>query len=372
MIRICKTKKSNVTVFTTKEIFSRLKTYLDNIEEYSFVIKKENESINHFLKHVEKICNEKIDLLFINTIQTSCMDLPHYFRFKPKTKMILTVHTTNHWLKAKYAFNPKNILRSIDATISLFFIRKIVLPKFNAINVIYPPTKNYIQKNTNYKKPVFTIPFNFFDENKKITHNKKDDVLHVVVPGKIEEYRRDYDTTLDVFEKLYEKYSGKIILYLLGKPMGRYGERIIQRCKKLKQKGYNISFPAGFVSDEDYKNTLIQSDVIFSPLKVKKIADAGMDETYGTSEGSAIPFEGIQNSKPLILPKEFKMIKELESSTIQYDSAEDLENKLSELINDREKLSKIKKEAEKNSNYFSLKVLHEYFIGEILEKIDNL
>jgi glycosyltransferase involved in cell wall biosynthesis len=372
MIRICKTKNTNVTIFTTEEIFSRLKINLDDSSKYDFILKKEGESISRFLKRVEKICNEKIDLLFINTIQTIVLDLSRYIGFKPKSKMILTIHITNHWLKAKFAFNIKNILRSIDANICLFLIRTIILPKFNAINVIYPPTREYILKNTNYKKEVFTLPFNFYDENKKIIRDSKDDKIRVVISGKIEEFRRNYETALDVFEKLSERFSGKLILYLLGQPIGKYGDRIIERCKKLKKKGYNISFPTGFVSEEKYNQTLTESDILFSPLKIRKVIETGIEETYGKSEGSAIPFEAIQNSKPLILPKAFQIIKELKSSTVQYDSPKDLENKLAGLIEHREKLEKLKKEAEKNSKYFSLESIQKYFTSELLNRLDDL
>lgn len=372
MMRICKTKNTNVTIFTTEEIFSRLKINLDDPSKYEFVLKKEGESINTFFKRVEKFCNEKIDLLFINTIQTTMFDLSHYFRFRPKSKMILTIHITNHWLKAKFAFNIKNPLRSIDANICLFLIRTIILPKFNAINVIYPPTREYLLENTNYKKEIFTLPFNFFDEKKKITKISKDDILRVVISGKMEEFRRGYDLALDVFEKLFERYGKKIVLYLLGQPIGKYGARIVQRCEKLKKKGYNISFSTGFVPEEEYNKTLAESDILFSPLKIKKIIDTGIEETYGKSEGSAIPFEAIQNSKPLILPKEFQIIKELKSSTLQYDSSNELEMKLSELIEHREKLEKLRKEAEKNSKYFSLRSLQEYFTSELLNRLDDL
>ncbi|GAI85414.1 unnamed protein product, partial [marine sediment metagenome] len=60
--KICKTKETNVTIFTTKEIYEKLTTYLKNTSEYDFVLKEKDESINSFLKKVKKICDEKIDL----------------------------------------------------------------------------------------------------------------------------------------------------------------------------------------------------------------------------------------------------------------------------------------------------------------------
>jgi len=372
MIRICKTKETNVTIFTTQEIYNRLKINLVDTSKYTFIIKEEKESKNRFFRRVEKICNEKIDILFINTIQTTLLDIFYYIRFKPKSKMILTIHMTNHWLKAKYAFNKKKILRSIDVNICLFLIKTIILPKFNAINVIYKPTKKYIQNNLRYDKEIFTLPFNFYDEAKKTRQTTKDNKIRIVISGKIEEFRRDYNIALDTFEKLSKKYPDDIVLYLLGKPVGKYGNEIINRCKKLQKKGCNIIYPTDFVSEEEYNKTLKQSDILFSPLKIKKIIETGIEETYGTSEGSAIPFEAIQNQKPLIIPKDFQIIKEIKTQTLQYKTQKDLEKILTDLLKNKEKLEKLKLESIKNSKYFTLENLQKYFKDEILDKIEKL
>ena len=105
---------------------------------------------------------------------------------------------------------------------------------------------------------------------------------------------------------------------------------------------------------------------------MKKISDTGIQEIYGTTEGSAIPFEAISASKPLIIPQDFQIIKELKTSTLQYKSKEDLEKIVIEVIENKEKLKKLKKEAMKNSQQFSLDKIQKYFSTEILEKIDDL
>lgn len=372
-MKICKTKNTNVTVFTTKRILRRIEIYLDDKSKYNFVLKKDNESINSFLKRVKKICNEKIDLLFINTIQTSCIDIPRYFNFNPKSKMILTVHMVNHWMKARFSTNLRNPFRCIDANASMFFIRKIILPKFNAISVIYSPLKDFIKTNTNYEKPVFVLPFNFYDENKKNISTKKDDKIRFILPGLIEEYRRDYQTTFEIFEKLFKKYNKKIELCILGRPIGASGERILNKCNELKKKGCGIVFYNGFVPEEEYNKKLEESDIIFSPLHTVTKRETGIDEIYGTTEGSALPFEAIQYTKPLIVPDEFKVINELKSSTLTYKNREELEKILVEIIENKDKLKELKQNAEKNSKqYFSIEVLQKYFTTEILGRLNEL
>jgi hypothetical protein len=257
----------------------------------------------------------------------------------------------------------------LDATLSIFLIRRSILPKYDGINVIYGPIKDFVEKNTTYKKPVYTLPFNFFDEKQKFKKLKKDEKIKFVVPGLIEVYRRNYDLTINVFENLFEKHNDKITLWLLGKPVGIGGNRIIDRCKKLKDKGYNISFSEEFIPEDRYNKILMDSDVIFSPLNVITKRDTGIQEVYGKTEGSALIFEAIQYCKPLIVPEEFNIIKELKSSTLQYKTKDDLIKIIDDLINRKDKFDKLKKEAYRNSEKFSIPVLQEYFTKEILNKI---
>jgi hypothetical protein len=370
--RICKTEKSNVTIFTTKEIFLKMETYLENKSDYNIVLKKENESKHSFVKRVEKICNEKIDLLFVNTIQTTCLNFPHFFGFKPKCKMILTIHTANAWFDTKPVFSIKKIFRTIDTNLSTIIIHTIVLPKYNAINVIYSPIKDYILKKTNYKKNVFTFPFGFFNDKIDISASKKNDKLIIVVPGQIEEHRRDYNVVLDAFENLFKKFNKEIMLYLLGYPVGIYGNFILKRCKKFKDRGFNIKYYDSFVPEDEYNEIMKDVDLIITPIRIKSRGAGVITETYGETKGSAAVFEVIQYAKPSIVPEKFNLLKELDTSTLKYKNRKDLEKILIELIESKDKLEKLKQEAYKNSKKFTINVFQDYFFKEILNNLDNL
>ena len=369
LMKICKTEKTNVTVFTTPEIYSRIKIYIDDKSKYEIVLKEEDESINNYLKRVEKICEKKIDLLFVNTIQMSMIDIPHFIGFKPKSKMILTVHVTNHFLRAKFAYKTKNIIRAIDVNLGIFLLRNFVLKNFDAINVIYSPLKKYIEENTKYDKPIFEIPYNFYDETRKIKPSVKDEKIRIIVPGLIEKYRRDYEIVFSVFEEIFKKHGDKVILHLLGKPVGLYGENIYERCEKLKNKGYNVFCSKSFIPEVEFDKISSNADVIFSPIKVKAARDTGIVEIYGVSEGSALPFEAVQYQKPLIVPENFNIIDEIKSSTLKYKSRDDLFKIFDELITNKSKLSKLKNEAVKNSEKMSLKVLKRYFEDNVLKLV---
>lgn len=364
--KICKTKNTNVTIFTTKDLLARLERYLENIDQYDIVLKKNNEGIHSFLKRVEKICNQKIDLLFVNTIQVTNFYLPRFFGFNPRCKKIITVHTANAWLNQKPAFNLKKPILTLDTNLSSFIVSKFILPKYDAINVLYAPIKDYILKETDYNKKIFILPFNFFDNKIKVD-KKKGKKIQFVIPGQIEEHRRDYEVVIDAFEKLFNNYNEEISLYLLGYPVGDYGKHILKRCGTMKEKGYNIFTFDRFVSEEKYNEIISNSDFIISPVKIETGSWGLIEEKYGFTKASAIVFEAIQYAKPLVIPADFNMIKELKSSTLKYSDSKDLENVLTKVISNKQNIDNLKQKAYANSQMFSLEVLQDYFENNILK-----
>jgi hypothetical protein len=66
------------------------------------------------------------------------------------------------------------------------------------------------------------------------------------------------------------------------------------------------------------------------------------------------------------------MIRNFETSTLKYKNAKDMQEKLSQIIEDMSKIDDMKKSACKKSDYFSLGFLQRYFTEEILNKINEI
>ena len=369
LARICNTKNTHVTLFTTKEIFSLIEDHLKQKDQYTIILKNDNESINSFLKRVEQLCNEKIDILFVNTIQESCKDLPHYLKFRPRCKMILTIHDANTWLKQKLTIDIKKPFRTLDTIISTFLIKKIVLPKFYSINVVYPPIKDYILNNMLYSKEIYTFPFMFFDDTKGMKYSHKDTKIKFVIPGAIIESRRNHDVVMDAFDSLFQRFQGKISLYLLGKPTGGYGRHILKRCKVMKGKKYDIHFFETFVPEETYDKILQGCTIVIAPIKLETTGLGVIKEAFGMTKATGALFEAIQYAKPLVVPAELNVVKEMQSSTLKYTTSKDLENILVEIIADKKKLDELKNNALQNSKKLSLSVLQKYFEKNLLNRM---
>ncbi len=367
LARICKTKHTTVTLFTTKKILSLIEPHLKNKKEYTIILKEDNESIHHFLKKVQTICNENIDILFVNTIQETLKDLPHYITFKTRCPMILTVHDANTWLKPHIVLDLSKPMRTLDTIISTLLIKKIILKKYAAINVVYPPIKDYIQQHTSYKKPVFTLPFNFYDADQQPQQTKRNpDKIVFLAPGEIIKTRRDHILLLDVFEEVFKEYPAVASLVVLGRPVGAHGRRIIKRCEQLKQQNYDVTWFTEFIPEETYIAHYHNADIIIAPIKLDTHSLGTIREIFGTTKASGAPYEAIQYAKPIILPQAFNLPKELQTSAITYQFSEDLKQKIINLLQNPHILSQLQINAYINAQKFSLPVLQEYFENNLL------
>ena len=365
-MKICKMRNTNVTVFTTKELLERLESYDIKKENFSFITKENNESYHSYLKRIERICDDKIDLLFVNTIHETIWDLLCYITFNPRSKTILVVHHANAWLKPKLVFDFMHILRTIDTNLSSILISKFIFPRFDAINVIYRPVRDYILKDIDFEKEVFTLPTSVFEEKTFTIRQKDDKLLKIVVPGLIQKHRKNFAHIIPVFENLSKRFKENIELYILGLPVGRYGKLIYERFKKMQEAGCKIVMFDSFVPDRIFDKILLEGDIILAPIRIKTRADSDIEEEYGKTVGSGVVYNAILYAKPVIVPSEFNMLKELKSSTIKYENPVELEKQIEELITNPVKLKKLEKEAFGNARKYSLLKLQDYFEKNVL------
>ena len=369
--RICKTENTNVTIFTTKKIFLNLRNTLRNISDFNFVIKSGNESDLYFLKRIEQICNKKIDVLFVNTIQGNCLDLAPFLFFEPKSKKILTIHNVNAWFKPKLSFRirldklPLGLLKPINTNASSI-IRHFILQKYDAINVIYPPMKRYILNNTEYKNEIYTLPYSFYEKS-AISKNIQEEVIFTV-PGVIREGRLDYGLVIKTFEALFRKYAN-LKLFLLGFPYDNYGRKIIHKCKYLANEDHQIYYFEEPVPRDVWSKIFAKSDIILLPFE--KWWPSEPKEVWGTTKGSGSMLECIRYGKPFLVPESFEVTKELSKSYLKYNDNENFNEIIESLINNKEKIDYLKEQALINSKKKSVENLRDYFNKEFLKNTNN-
>jgi len=351
---IAKESGADVTIFTTKNLHDLvIPLFKDKINNYRWIIKNEDETIISFLKRIEKVANKEIDLLFINTVQENlCFQS---ILFKPKCKVILVTGRVEEWVGDKYKPNTFRPRGFVGYNLR-YFSRKIILRRYNNLLVHTESLKNYVTKK-GCKKEVFVFPFTIYNSEVNLKKDFKN--IKFVVLGAVDETRRDYMLILNIFKNITKIKNKNIELVLLGRPIGTYGEKIIDYSRKLQKRGANIKCFNGFIPEDVYIKEIESSDVIINPIKL---------ENYLYGGYTAGMVDAIRHGKPGIYPVGFIVDKKLKSSSLFYYKTDDLYHLIKKIINNKEFLENLAIKAKENSEKFSLENMTKYFRKNILEK----
>lgn len=369
--KICNTSNTTVTVFTTSDLFARLKTWLDDTEQFTFIIKKNNQSLRSFLQQAESHCETQLDAVFVNTIHETWYDLFHFSRFNPRILKILTVHHVNAWFHPKNHTGKINLIRRLINRIMKPSMEKII-QDYDAINVIYPPLKDYIKNETTYQKPVFTLPSAVFEEkNLKKKENDSSKKLTLTIPGLVQKHRKDFNTALMALQSIPKTYLEKMKLILLGTAFDTHGKKIMKQFQDLKTYGLTVETFDEFIDDETFYITIQHSDILFLPIKIHTQSDNKISEIYGKSVGSGVIYDAIKYAKPVILPKSFVLFPQFKNASMSYDSAESLQKIIIECIENPAMIRKKQQEALTSAKAFSLQKFQQYFENTIIPWIQK-
>lgn len=381
------TSKTKVTIFTKKDIWDKIKEDISDVGRYNIIFKHENETVLQFLNRVEKICDEsKIDILFIQTISERIRKIRDFKDFNPKCKIILNLHAINAWLDNKNPRWWKNFWRTphvghniffifwflIDTMLTSRFINKIILKKVDAYGVQTSPIAGHAGL-LGVKKPVFVIPgwFNTEKKERKTRKNQSNpnEAITFIVPGSLSKTRRDYELVFNVFEDILRRYRKKVRLILLGRPIGRYGEEVVRKAKKLSSEGLDIVYFEEFMPGNEFHRWLESGDFILAPMRLETWSANVIWEIAGETKSSSCLETSIIHKLPLIVPKGYTVPSKLKTSTLKYDGNEGLKRLVEDIIRNPKQISILAIEAEKNAEKYSLPILHNYVNEKILKDL---
>ena len=326
----------------------------NDYDNYRWIIKQDNISMFKYLKKVkDTIERENIALLFINGIYNNYFAYVYLMHYVKSFKVI-TIHNVNSWFKM--SFSRREAVRNI--------VKRKILDLSDAVNVLTEEIRYYIDERFNYKKHIFNIPFTLYEGCNAPFIN--DDMIKFVIVGQIEEKRKDYDSVLDVFKRLFFTYKN-ISLVLLGKPFGDYGKKIIKKCRDIiRETNGDIRYFNEFVPDSEFKEIILSAHVLIAPININTEFD-GTKEIYGITKATGSIFDVISFSKPGIFPVKLRTPQELEDSILKYSEETELEIIIRRILEDKAFLVQLLNTARKNSEKYSLNVKRNQIIKEFSE-----
>lgn len=269
------------------------------------------------------------------------------FAFQPvKRPNLLIVHDCNSW------FNPQTPLKFINKIKNRLTAR--VKSKFGHYAVAGENMLQYLHQELRVKQSI-VIPFRYgdFDEaNDSVTPYEAFNRLVVAVPGMISQRRRYEDL---ISQLTSASLKGKVELVLLGKPVGPYGEKIIDLVKQKNNEGFDIKYWTEFIPTETFDREIRRAHILFSEFDPVYQTDNGQSEIYGLSKETGISLLMLNKAKVGLLPAEFQQMKSIVGQTLSYTNLSDLPGILEDIHDGKIDLENYSRQALTSAREMNLK-----------------
>jgi hypothetical protein len=228
--------------------------------------------------------------------------------------------------------------------------------KIKAINVYTSLVKIETKKITSQSTPILLAPAAIYLERGLNIQLLTNNLLKIVIPGRIDTRRRYYSW----IEKIPSCLKKRIQIVLLGRVMDERGSKIIQKFEEL---GFPqpIARSGEFIKNKVFKKEIETANFLFAPF----IHPVTIDRN--SSSGSL--FDSISYGKPLILPSHQPIPPEIKDNIITYKNDDDLVDILKLYVNDPKKVFHDTEKAVNNSKKFSIDQLT--YFNEVLALISK-
>lgn len=345
--------------FITSAIFKRdLESILAQKNlRYTWHFLDPNERYDEFYQKIYAVLkNDHYDLVILNSIDSRLLILFVILMIAKPGRIWVNLHDINNFFKIKPSLNIRTNIRSIGKNLLMLLTDGYIV---NAESM-----KGYMIKNHLTKKPIYWVQPVYYKPSLPVQEPFSNNTI--VIPGSIDQRRRDYDLVLEVIQKMLN-YKMAVKWILAGKPVEDYGVKIIGKAKELKRQGADISFYKEVIPENQFQQIISSSSLILSPLVSATTIHDNIVEVYGESKGSGNVYDAIRHGKPLIVPFTVTVPKEIVSSCIKYESKDNLVEQLLRILTDNAILSEYRQKAERNSQNFSKERVKSMFKAALLE-----
>ncbi len=164
------------------------------------------------------------------------------------------------------------------------------------------------------------------------------EILRIVIPGRIDLRRRDY-AWLDLVP---EKYRRKICVGLAGRLRTEKDRTVLHEIERLHYEK-DVRLNGDYIDQSLFDKVCSEADLLLAPL----IAKFG-DRTIGYDTTTGALWDAFYYRKPLLLPLDIPIGPIYEPGLLRYSSREELVERICTLVSDRGELQRIRESFDRN------------------------
>lgn len=345
LIQLFDETENELTIFIDQVSYDQLKYLLkEKINRYKWLIQA-TETNRDFIKFIfSKLRNEKFDLVYFDTIADNFIHYAYHINRGTYPKTVLTLHDIKGFFHYLPSFNVRKNIR--------FLGKRKLISAVQSFNVLSETLVTPLRLELQNEKRIFNIPGAFFEPQnfnpKKYTPG---DTIKIVIPGSIDNRRRNYDTVFKLLEKIKSK-NLKIGITLLGAFRKNHSEDIYRKCVQYIKSADNLRiYETEIVDQPEFDKIISDAHFIWMPLNQYAAVTDGTKEQYGTSISTGNIGDSIRHAKPFFAPSYLNIDSALQQSCFRYMDIEEIHNILQKL--DSTEYKRMQNEAINASLYYT-------------------
>lgn len=338
--KVFEKSEHDITLYTTTKIYNTFKNQ-PYASRYKWVVKVDTQSVSEFLnEHFNAINNA--DWVYYNTIASHYKT---YNKIQFKGKTILRIHNAHtylkplkHWYIIPTFFNlfkaASYFVREFIGELDFYYLPKVV-NKMNYYCFADENVKNYVLENkiTTKEKIFPTIPGSVFNGEFKPFEVK--DKIRICIPGIIDERKKNYAPVIEALKLIGNQLTEPIEIVLLGKPVGKYAQWVIEEFNKLKSENIQITSFTGFVEQAKFNELMFGSHLLITPTLESTVFRV-YKEIYGKTKASGSVGEMVKYGVPNLFPDYIYFDSEMGKIIDRYSTPQELANQILKFVNDKE------------------------------------
>lgn len=360
LTRIPHPDNCTVTVYTTTTIHNNIEPLYTESEHNNieWVLQDDQESVEDFFERVELDAEQNQDLLWTVLAWGTGRVPANFVDFDPDVPSICGLVNLNDW-----TYNPfpnwvytlvKNgtplirdhvTSRRIDSVFDhlRYLMQPAILENFDAVHIEYEPMSRFLANQNSWDIEVYDLRPVVHEQEKLPPITKEtNETRRIAIPGRVSQNVRNIDQVLTAMERVFEQYSGDVILDFVGRLTGDY-DSALKRIEMLQNQGYDVRYREEWIPYDEFATALRAADIIVNPLHVRRTISHPFrsDMWTGRTNGTGIIFDALRYARPLVVPELFPVDERLEPFTETYDNVDHLVEVLLELLENEERLASL-------------------------------
>jgi hypothetical protein len=302
LIRLFDLPANSITIFTNAPTAVRLhEMFGAHASSYKWHIQNEGETNRRFITRMyASLRTLNPDMFIFGTISHNYLLHALLLRSSRVKRILLTVHEVNSFFRPRLRWGVRMTGNYIG--------KKIIIRRVNEYISILPTLLPAIKDCLPPYKKIHSLSGAVFEGNQvNVPLHQR---IRIVVPGSVEQSRRDYQQVINLFDAAAA--SGLPLEITL---LGSSKEKIIHP---------HILTYGDVVPQVEFDVRMHQAHFIFAPIVSHTISPDGVPETYGTTKASGTIFDIIRYAKPAFVPHHLTVSADIEGACIRYHTVQEI------------------------------------------------